>query len=366
MGGGVFYSLAASRPESEKKTLQDYAEKRVIKQALYGSIVSATEGATGETVVLKKLVKTSMDLKQIDSIDSVQASLEDARMESKMLKRLNKYGGHPNVVKMHNDFETDTYFVMVMDQLKGELFDVVMEGRLAEPRAQRYFRDVIGGLSFIHSQGIAHRDLSLENLLLSADDKIVITDFGLCVDVRSKDGERSTEKVGKGFYIAPEVYAVDQTRGGSYDPLKADVWSLGVVLFILMTGAPPLENPCSTDRYFCMIRDGRIKDLVREHGLSKDISSDCIDLLSRMLCADPNKRPNLKEVAEHKWVGTYCGPLYVPTRRVDPNDIQTIDDGQTNNLKPIPQLDFEAVRRRLIPKVKVDALAVRQHFEMCE
>jgi serine/threonine protein kinase len=332
--------------EADAKSLEDYLDTIVIKKALYGTIVSATESATGERVVLKKLIKSSVDRKEIDCAAS-QPSLEDARLESEVLTRLNQSGGHPNVVKMHNNFETDTYFVMVMDQLKGELFDVVMEGRLAEPRAQRYFRDVIGGLSFIHSQGIAHRDLSLENLLLSADDKIVITDFGLCCDVNVE--KRQTQKVGKGFYIAPEVFAVNDTKGGSYDPLKADVWSLGVVLFILLTGAPPMETPCDKDRYYCMLRDGRLKDLVTQHGLSKQISEDCIDLLSQMLCTDPTQRPSLQQIAQHRWVGQYNASPGM--------------DGQTLDLVPIPELDINTVKRRLIPKVGIDT--VRNHFEMC-
>jgi serine/threonine protein kinase len=269
--------------QHNQHTLSSYTNTKVMKQALYGQILSATAKSSGERVVLKQLLRECVERKLVVSdlkpFGNKRAlpMLEDAKLELDVLKRLNNNGGHPNVVRLHEGFETSTHFVMVMDLLQGDLFDRVMDsGKLAESTAQKYFLDAVGGLDFVHSRGIAHRDLSLENLLLDSEDRCVITDFGLCCECA--DGQKQTQKVGKGFYIAPEIYA----DSGAYDAKRADVWSLGVILFIMMTGAPPMERPSKGDKRFCCIRDGRIANMLEQWGMINNFrrSDECLDLLS--------------------------------------------------------------------------------------
>jgi serine/threonine protein kinase len=310
----------AAQMQDQNTMLSAYTNSKVINQALYGQILSATERTSGKRVVLKQLLRECVERKLIVS-DLKPGSkrpfpmLEDAKLELEVLKRLNNNQGHPNVVRLHEGFETKTHFVMAMEHLEGgDLFDRVMgDGRLGEGTAQKYFVDAISGLEFIHNMGIAHRDLSLENLLLNAEDQCVITDFGLCCECG--DGKKQNQKVGKGFYIAPEIYA----ESGPYDAKKADVWSLGVCLFIMMTGAPPMERPSKRDKRFCCIRDGKIGNMLQQWGMDSLFSDECLDLLSQMLTADPAKRINVNQVLAHPWVRTA-----IEARRVPPSN-QVLD-----------------------------------------
>jgi serine/threonine protein kinase len=298
-----------------------YIKRKVVKDALYGQILSATVKGTGENVVLKQLLRECVERKvvvsDLKSGSSSKKCIEDARVELSVLRRLNKNGGHPNVIRLHNDFETRKHLVMVMDYLSGgDLFDRVMsKGKLAESIAQNYFMDVLRGLDFIHSHDIAHRDLSLENLLLDAEDRLVIIDFGLCCEC--SDGQKQTQRVGKGFYIAPEIF----NKAGPYDPKKADVWSLGIILFIMITGKPPMERPAKQDKRFNYLVEGKMADLLRARGQDHLFSNDCLGLLSQMLCVDPSSRVSLGQVLAHPWIQSAPStPNRKPKLQVDIED----------------------------------------------
>merc|ERR1711988_592 len=177
---------------------------------------------------------------------------------------------------------------------------VIDHGRLKEDTARRYFADCVGGLQHVHKNGWSHGDLSLENLLLDDQDKVVITDFGLCCKWTGRD----TDRVGKGFYLSPEVFAIndDDEDTQTYDAYKADVWSLGVILFMLITGVPPAESPCESDRRFCLVKSGQIKTMVKSWRMEHLFSEDAMDLVTRMLKVDPNERISLEEIIEHPWI----------------------------------------------------------------
>jgi serine/threonine protein kinase len=297
-----------------------YTNRKIINDALYGQILSATSKSSGERVVLKQLLRECVERKLIVSDlepgSRKRKCVEDARLEISVLRRLNKNGGHPNVVRLHDDFETRKHLVMVMDYLTGgDLFDRVMNnGKLAEDKAQKYFSDAVGGLSFVHSHDVAHRDLSLENLLLNSQDRIVLTDFGLCCECA--DNQKQTQRVGKGFYIAPEIF----NREGPYDPKKADVWSLGIVLFIIMTGKPPMERPSKQDKRFVLFQEGKMADILSDWGLLHTFSSECLELLSQMLRVDPAQRIGLDQVLAHAWVQS--APPLSPPRAPRPSSLE--------------------------------------------
>jgi serine/threonine protein kinase len=279
-----------------------YSKFVVTKKAIYGEIVTATCNMTKETVVLKKMRKCCMARKkrwqELDEKDEAPELLEDAVLEEAALQRLNAQQGHPNVVRHHQTFETDTDFVMVMEYLESELYQVVAEsGGLDERRAQRYFADTAAGVQFIHAHGIAHRDISLENLLVSPskEDSVKIIDFGLCCSL----GVTCTKgPVGKPFYMAPEVLVC------CYDAEKADIWSLGVVLFTMVVGAPPMEKANASDIRYRMIRDGRLREMLCAWKMGSLFSEPCLDLVERMLVVDPDARITMCEVLRHPWVSS--------------------------------------------------------------
>ncbi|KAG7386667.1 hypothetical protein PHYPSEUDO_015451 [Phytophthora pseudosyringae] len=171
--------------------------------------------------------------------------------------------------------------------------------RLQEGVAHSYLLDVLSGLRFLHSHGIAHRDVSLENILLR-DGRAVIADFGLCVQDSAASGGppgstfRCEETVGKNYYMAPEIVAREQ-----YDPRRADVWSAGIAFFILLTSSPPFERADPSDPGFRYVAKRGIRAVFTAWGLGQEVSGPMQDLLARMLCVDPEERVTVEELWQH-------------------------------------------------------------------
>ena len=142
---------------------------------------------------------------------------------------------HPNILRMYESYECDKRYYIVTDISKGgELFDEIAKNRyFTEPNAQTVIKALTSCISYIHYHGIMHRDLKPENILLEETyeyDKIKLIDFG--ESVKFEKGKPNTEMVGTAYYIAPEVLAK------SYDE-KCDMWSIGVITYILLSGSPP-------------------------------------------------------------------------------------------------------------------------------
>ncbi|DAZ97304.1 TPA: hypothetical protein N0F65_009837 [Lagenidium giganteum] len=204
--------------------------------------------------------------------------------EDAVARRLAAAGGHPNVVRFHGAYESGALLHQLLEYCHaGDLFTILMQSpnqRFSQQRAWTYFVQIARAIKFLHDCDIAHRDVSLENVLLSDDGQCKLCDFGLS----STTTQRSNERVGKLIYMAPEVLA-----GDSYDPVKADVWSLGVVLFIMLTGAAPVSEAsavCPAFRILCT-HGCRILESWR----MLDVCSTSMQLLlSRLLQPDPALR----------------------------------------------------------------------------
>ncbi|RHY26490.1 hypothetical protein DYB32_007561 [Aphanomyces invadans] len=252
---------------------------------------------------------------------------------------------HPSIVNLLEYFEHDGMLCLVLEYCAfGELFDHLARHnqrqphlhpsqpqRMSQPspnktppaymserQAATWFRQIVDGVRHIHANGIAHRDLSLENVLLDANQHcrfvarscptlhhihdVVgrICDFGLS----SREGKSCLGRVGKTFYMAPEVYFGDHQRynGSARSRFKADIWSLGILLFILLSGIPPLEVPSEIDARFRIIRQEGVQELAKMWGLA--ISNEALDLLSFILRARPEERPSLDEILSHPWFET--------------------------------------------------------------
>ncbi|OWZ15115.1 CAMK protein kinase [Phytophthora megakarya] len=182
----------------------------------------------------------------------------------------------------------------------GDLFDVVrhspFDGRLPEATARRFLHDVVCGLLCLKQNGLAHRDISLENVLLDGEGLCHVCDFGLAV----KHGKlQAPGRVGKAWYMAPEVYAAKER----YDPLQADMWSLGVLLAIMLAGAPLIEKPTCDDRQFRVLSHGGGVRKLRRIFPSK-LSEVAWDLMEKLLPIDPRKRLTLEQVLEHPFLSS--------------------------------------------------------------
>jgi serine/threonine protein kinase len=303
-----------------------YYDANKLRDALFGSILVARSKCDDKKVAIKSLKRSCVDSKTaFDGSGSLQ---EDALLEIEVMTALKQAGRHPNVMYLHKTFESNDgkLLNMVMDYMpNGELFDKVVEHeRLEERTARKYFADCVGGLHHIHKNGFVHRDLSLENCLVNSHDQIVITDFGLAAKYTGKE----TGRVGKGFYIAPEVFEIEgKGDRRTYDGAKADVWSLGVMLFMMITGVPPTEAPCNEDKRFRLIKAGRIENMLRGWQMDHLFSKSALELVSKMLCTDPTKRISLKEILEHRFVKEL--PQNTATVTESNGDAVSVDQGDS-------------------------------------
>jgi serine/threonine protein kinase len=166
----------------------------------------------------------------------------------------------------------------------------VQAKRFEENVARRYFQQLISGMDYCHSQGIAHRDLKPENLLLDENDLLKISDFGLSALSAASDGRQKMlmTTCGTPNYVAPEVL-----KEKGYKGFTADVWSCGVILYVMLAGYLPFEDD-SMSGLFNKIEKGDFE-------MPDFFSSDVKQLIAKMLVVDPNKRLTIKEILENKW-----------------------------------------------------------------
>ncbi|CAI5936427.1 unnamed protein product [Closterium sp. NIES-64] len=222
-----------------------------------------------------------------------EAECDEVRREVQMMQRAR---GHPRIVSMHEALEDARAVHIIMELCHGgELFHrIVTRQRYSEPAAASVARQLASALAFLHARGVAHRDVKPENILLCSradDTSIKLTDFGAAALLLP--GTQCTERVGSPYYLAPEV--LSEQYG-----LQADVWSAGVVLFVLLSGSPPFSGR-SNDEIFQAVRCKEI-DLASKPWPS--ISEGAKDVVRRMLTRDPEARITMKEVLDHPWI---CG-----------------------------------------------------------
>lgn len=216
---------------------------------------------------------------------------------------------HPNLLPITECFSDAAFAYMVMPYIAdGDLLDVMeRERRSLSPREARHmFRDLMAALDHLHSHDIAHRDLSLENILHDAEnDNFILIDLGLCLCLPKGTGSIPCRAIcGKKNYIAPEIWR----RCPLYNPKHADIWAAGIVLFMALTSAAPMAQAIPSDRHFAAIVDNRLDDVLRatfdEDAMPKqDIElSLAMDLVQKILREDPQQRLSIAEILAHPFM----------------------------------------------------------------
>ena len=211
---------------------------------------------------------------------------------------------HPNIVQLHTtqvDLDKRRVY-MVMELCRGgELFDRIAEcGRLDEPTAQCYLVQMARAVAHCHAHNVYHRDLKPENILLDEYDQVKIADFGLAAlahQVREDASFLQHTKCGSLMYAAPEVLVSTEQTG--YDAAKADVWSLGIILYSMLSGALPFRMAVASKcpRY-AIVQQRGVRILCEANAFSPDAT----ELLCAMLDPDPSKRISAKEILTSTWV----------------------------------------------------------------
>ncbi|XP_048487957.1 serine/threonine-protein kinase par-1 isoform X3 [Plutella xylostella] len=197
---------------------------------------------------------------------------------------------HPHVVRLYQVMESASTIYLVTEYApSGEIFDhLVSKGRMPEPEAARAFAQMVAAVGYCHANGIVHRDLKAENLLLDKHMNIKLADFGFSNEFRA--GAALATWCGSPPYAAPELF-----EGRHYDGPKADIWSLGVVLYVLVCGALPFDGGT--------LHELRAAVLAGKFRIPYFMSQECEHLIRHMLVVDPERRLSLRAVARHRWLG---------------------------------------------------------------
>lgn len=195
-----------------------------------------------------------------------------------------------------NGKKLDVILIVLELATGGELFEFLSyTGYFGEPLARTYMLQLLSGLSHCHNKGIAHRDLKPENLLMDDKFRLKIADFGFSNIVTTTQKVMHTE-CGTPGYMAPEMFL---HKG--YDGRVADVWSSGVILFIMLAGFPPFQRPSNSDWWFNKLSHGKNHLFWQAHCRNAVFSDSCKDLINKMLATDPAKRITVSQMAEHPW-----------------------------------------------------------------
>ncbi|KAK4791267.1 hypothetical protein SAY86_031680 [Trapa natans] len=261
-----------------------YVLGKLLGHGQFGYTYVATDKGTGNRVAVKRIDKNKMVL---------PIAVEDVKREVKILKALT---GHENVVQFYNAFEDDSYVHIVMELCEGgELLDRILakkDSRYTEKDAAVVVRQMLKVAAQCHLHGLVHRDMKPENFLFKStreDSPLKATDFGLSDFI--KPGKKFHDIVGSAYYVAPEVL---KRKSGP----ESDVWSIGVITYILLCGKRP---------FWDKTEDGIFKEVMRNKPDFRrkpwpTISNSAKDFVKKLLVKDPRARLTAAQALSHPWV----------------------------------------------------------------
>lgn len=288
-----------------------YELGRTLGEGTFAKVKFARNTETGENVAIKILDKEKvLRHKMIGQIKREITTM-------KLIK-------HPNIIRMYEVMASKTKVYIVLEFVTGgELFDKIScRGRLKEDEARKYFQQLINAVDYCHSRGVYHRDLKPENLLLDASGTLKVSDFGLsALPQHVRDDGLLHTTCGTPNYVAPEVI-----NNKGYDGAKADLWSCGVILFVLMAGYLPFEDSNLMSLYKKIFK--------AEFSCPAWFSTSAKKLIKRILDPNPQTRITIAEVIENEWFKKGYQPPSFETVNANPDDVHDIfnESGEPGNL----------------------------------
>ncbi|XP_012076439.1 CBL-interacting serine/threonine-protein kinase 25 [Jatropha curcas] len=271
--------------EERHVLFQKYEMGRLLGKGTFAKVYYGKNITTGESVAIKVISKDQV---------KKEGMMEQIKREISVMRLVR----HPNIVELKEVLATKTKIFFVMEHVRGgELFAKVAKGKLKEEIARKYFQQLISAIDFCHSRGVSHRDLKPENLLLDENENLKISDFGLSAlpEQLRNDGLLHTQ-CGTPAYVAPEVL-----RKKGYDGSKADIWSCGVILYVLLAGFLPFQD----ENIMKMYR----KVFKAEFECPPWFSTEAKRLISKLLVADPEKRITIPAIMRVPWFQKGFSPI---------------------------------------------------------
>jgi 5'-AMP-activated protein kinase catalytic alpha subunit len=291
--------------------MQSYELGRLLGQGTFAKVYHARGIRTNQSVAIKVIDKEKIS--KVGLIEQIKREISVMRLVR-----------HPNIIQLYEVMATKTKIYFVMEYAKGgELFNKVAKGKLKEDVARKYFQQLIDAIDFCHTRGVYHRDIKPENLLLDENEDLKVSDFGLSALAESKrqDGLLHTT-CGTPAYVAPEVI----NRKG-YDGAKADIWSCGVVLYVLLAGYLPFH-------------DSNLMEMYRKIGKSDYkcpnwFPPEVRRLLSKMLDPNPGTRASIAKIKESSWFRKVLNSKHI--KPVTPSDMDASGPCENSSMTADPK-----------------------------
>jgi serine/threonine protein kinase len=273
------------------KTFGNFTYQRTLGQGTFSAVVLCTN-RSGKSYAVKVFSRRHLVEQQL---------FDRFEREVRVMESLK----HPNIVALEQVVFTEEFIYLVMEYCeRGELYEFLGNyGVMSLPFVARAFKQITEAICFIHSRDVVHRDLKPENILLDRDMNARLADFGLC---QTNANRRLLETpCGSPFYASPEVLAQRP-----YDGKLADIWSLGVVLYTMVTGQLPWHTDNIT-RMYSEIQGSEVD-------IPEFIEEPIRELLTRMLSRNPANRPTAAEVLQSRWVTSFAADVPEPTAKLPP------------------------------------------------
>ncbi|KAJ1692446.1 hypothetical protein LUZ63_009144 [Rhynchospora breviuscula] len=265
-----------------------YEVGQEIGRGRFGTVYRCFSCRTGNSLAVKTIDKSLL----ADSYDR-----ECVEHEAKLHRIASRE--NPHVVSLHDSFEDESSIHLVLDLCSGtDLLDrISSDAPLSEPEAAALAAELLEAIASCHRRGVAHRDVKPDNVMFDMNGKLKLADFGSAAWFGGLDGEEKMEGiVGTPYYVAPEVIA-----GRRYSE-KVDVWSAGVVIYMMLSGRAPFDGESAADIFEAVLR-GNLRFPTRIFG---SVSSMAKDLLRRMISRDVTRRFSAEQALEHPWIVS-CG-----------------------------------------------------------
>ncbi|KAI9667036.1 MAG: Protein kinase [Trizodia sp. TS-e1964] len=254
--------------------LSEYTILKTLGQGSFGKVKEAIHKPSGRTVALKMITRRKL-------INRDMAGRVEREIQYLQLLR------HPHIIKLFNVITTSTDIIMVLEYAGGELFDyIVTHGKMVEEKARTFFQQIICAVEYCHRHKIVHRDLKPENLLLDENLNVKIADFGLSNIMT--DGNFLKTSCGSPNYAAPEVIS-----GKLYAGPEVDVWSCGIILYVLLVGRLPFDDEY-IPTLFKKIGNGKFN-------VPSYLSPGAVNIIRRMLAVNPVHRITIQEIRKDPW-----------------------------------------------------------------